>query len=79
MGYFVRQTGKYILNNWFLIAIGCVLTRKAVESAYLERGYVAVGGEWFILPTFLLLAEIARMMYRSIKEILEIGDDGYDY
>lgn len=78
MGCFVKQTGKYILKNWFLIAVGCILTRKAVEAAYLERGYKAVGGEWLILPTILLFAEIARMMYWSIKEIFEMGDDEYD-
>lgn len=36
---------RYVLENWFWIIFGCILTRLAVDYAYLERGYKAVGGE----------------------------------
>lgn len=36
---------RCIVKNWFWISLGCVLQRKAIEFAYLDRGCNAVGGE----------------------------------
>lgn len=51
---------KWIIKNWFWLSVGCVLTRKAVKYAYLERGYKAVGSEWLILPLLLFAVKISR-------------------
>lgn len=70
----MKKLGRYIIRNWLWIALGCVLTRKAVELAYLERGYKAVGGEWCVLPIILLAVEICRGMFCNIAELTEKED-----
>jgi len=68
---------RYITENWFWISMGCVLTVKAVEYAYLERGcVVAYGGEWLVLPVILLSAYMVKEVTGAMAEIfLEGGGD----
>jgi len=40
------------------IIIGLAMTPVAVQSAYVARGYYAVGGEWLILPLSLAIATL---------------------
>lgn len=56
---------KFILRNWLWLVIGIVITRNAVEFAYAERGYVAVGSEWLVLPMILLLVHFAREIFKG--------------
>lgn len=37
------------------ILASTVITATAVRQAYLTRGYWAVGGEWLLVPTVLLV------------------------
>lgn len=41
----MKKMEKYIVRNWIWLVTGLILTRKAVEFAYAERGCVAFGGE----------------------------------
>lgn len=59
-----RQDMKWIIKNWLILAAGIILTALAVRYAYHERGYIAVGSEWTVLPFMFLL----RALYREIKE-----------
>jgi len=48
-------------ENWFhsmAIILGLAATPIAVQSAYVARGYYAVGGEWLILPLSLVIATL---------------------
>lgn len=48
-------------GNWLhtiAIIIGLAMTPIAVQSAYVARGYYAVGGEWLILPLSLAIATL---------------------
>ena len=48
-------------ENWIhliAIVIGLAMTPVAVQSAYVARGYYAVGGEWLILPLSLAIATL---------------------
>ena len=48
-------------GNWLhtiAIIIGLAATPIAVQSAYVARGYYAVGGEWLILPLSLAIATL---------------------
>lgn len=56
---------KFIIRNWIWLVIGIVLTRKAVEFAYAERGYVAFGGEWLVLPVVLGLARFCKSVQKE--------------
>lgn len=62
----MKKMEKYIDRNWIWLATGMILTRKAIEFAYVERGYVAFGGEWLILPVMMLLVCMARNIRRSL-------------
>lgn len=61
---------KYITRNWIWIVAGVILTRKAVEYAYAERGYAALGGEWLVLPVLLVAVHFARKAVKAIYEVL---------
>lgn len=71
----MRKLHGYIMKNWFWLALGCVLTRLAVECAYLERGYIAIGGEWCVLPVVLIIVELCRGVCRGIAEKEECQSD----
>ena len=46
-------------REWIWITLG-IITRFATEYAYQERGYMAYGGEWLVLPVLLLTVNTAR-------------------
>lgn len=60
------------LNKHWLYAIagsmGLVLTPVAIRSAYIQRGYFAVGGEWLVLPLVLMVA----MLINEIKAVMNV-------
>lgn len=41
---------KWIIRHWIALCVGCVLMGIALRIAYAERGYMAFGGEWLIIP-----------------------------
>jgi len=51
----IRKVRRYIGKNWIFILAGILLEGKAIEFAYGFRGYMAVGGEIFVFPLFLVL------------------------
>lgn len=62
-----RKFVRYITRNWIFILIGLWLTSKAIDSAYKFRGYEAVGGEYLVLPVFLLTVEGLRRVIWFIR------------
>ena len=48
---------------WFLIAIGLILTPMAHKFETSRRGYVAIGGEFLIIPLLVLVALLIEQMY----------------
>lgn len=71
----MKALERFIIRNWFWIALGCVLQRKAIEMAFLERGYRAVGGEWLVLPVVLMAVELGRNIFWSIIEVMQMEDE----
>lgn len=70
----MKRFKKYILKNWFWICLGLIFTRKAMEIAYIERGYKAIGGEILIVPTILLVVHIVSMICESVLMLWKDGD-----
>lgn len=64
----MEKMEKFVIHNWIWLVVGLVLTRKAVEFAYAERGYVGFGGEWFVLPVILMTVFMARHIGDSLNE-----------
>ena len=62
----MKKMEKYIVRNWIWLVTGLILTRKAVEFAYAERGCVAFGGEWLVLPVMMMLVHIVRDVRSSL-------------
>lgn len=73
----MKRVRRYIAKNWFWIAAGLLLTAPAVKMAYAQRGYVAYGGEWLVLPLILLAVETARNI-SSVVSCLLTWEDGND-
>jgi hypothetical protein len=65
----MRKLRGYITRNWWLIAAGMVLTAASVQTAYEQRGYWAIGGEYLILPILLIAEDLLRGTIGAITEI----------
>lgn len=48
------------------VLLGSVLTKKAVQLAYIQRGYLAVGGEWLVWLIVLLIFDFVRSIVQFI-------------
>lgn len=57
---------KIILKNWLLLTVGLILTAVCVRVAYQERGYIAVGGEWLVIPLLVTIKAIAKSVVEDI-------------
>lgn len=71
---------KFIGRYWLTIIVSMIITAYAVRYAYRARGYFAVGGEWFILPTIILLRIELPGIIKFFKEVMYYGttDDSAD-
>ena len=56
------------------IAIGGIFTVKAVELAYIERGYDAIGGEWLVFLLVLLVAKIIKQVVLYFIKIFKTSN-----
>ena len=70
MRRFIRDVKRYLIANWFWIILGLLLTKKAVEVAYQERGCMAIGGEYLVLPVILMTVSLARTAIWTVLELL---------
>ncbi len=59
---------KIILKNWLLLTVGLMLTAVCVRLAYQERGYIAFGGEWLIIPLLFIVKGIIKLTIMSMME-----------
>ena len=57
---------KIILKNWLLLTVGLILTAVGVRGAYQERGYIAVGGEWLVIPLLVTVKAVVKSVAEDI-------------
>lgn len=57
---------KIILKNWLLLTVGLILTAVCVRVAYQERGYIAVGGEWLVIPLLVTVKAVVKSVAEDI-------------
>ena len=55
---------KWIIRHWIALCVGCVLMGIALRIAYAERGYMAFGGEWLIIPAVFAVEGYIKKMRR---------------
>lgn len=65
---------RCILRNGIWIVVGSILTAVSVKSAYVERGYLAYGGEWLTLPLVLMVVRMVRNIGHAVKYLFGLGD-----
>lgn len=65
----MRGIKRYISRNWLWIVVGLMLTEVFVKMAYVERGYVAYGGEWLTLPLVLMLVQVSRCVGDVVRDL----------
>jgi hypothetical protein len=73
---------RWFRRNWLYLAAvlaGAILTPFAVQAADKSRGYSgAVGGEFLIIPLFLLVIQLGKEVkgvFEMITEVEEVGMD----
>ncbi len=71
----MREIKRYISRSLIWIVIGLILTIVSVKLAYIERGYLAYGGEWLILPLDLTVIQVVRNIKDAVKELSEAEDE----
>ena len=57
---------KIILKNWLLLTVGLILTAVCVRVAYQERGYIAVGGEWLVIPILVTIKAVVKSVVEDM-------------
>lgn len=57
---------KIMLKNWLLLTVGLILTAVCVSVAYQERGYIAVGGEWLVIPLLVTVKAVVKSVAEDI-------------
>ena len=57
---------KIILKNWLLLTVVLILTAVCVRVAYQERGYIAVGGEWLVIPLLVTVKAVVKSVAEDI-------------
>lgn len=58
----LRGVTIFILDNWWILCIGILLTTVAVGKEFNVRGGFAVGGEWLITPLLLMLKKMCLVV-----------------
>ena len=58
----VRRVTLFILENWWILCIGILLTAWAVCVEYENRGGFSIGGEWLITPFLILVKRLLLVM-----------------
>ncbi|MCC8066391.1 MAG: hypothetical protein LIO94_04735 [Clostridiales bacterium] len=58
---------RWIVRHWIALCVGCVLMGVALRLAYMERGYIAFGSEWAIVPIVFLAEKQIRVRRRRAR------------
>ena len=70
----MKRIQRYIIKKWLPISAGIVITAVCVRMAYIERGYMAYGGEWLVLPIILVGREVFEGCICSLRTLAEKED-----
>lgn len=71
----MQKVKRFIYREWIWITLGIILTRFSVEYAFQERGYLAYGGEWLVLPVLLMTVNMARNIAGTVMMIVGGEED----
>jgi hypothetical protein len=67
----IVSTKSRKLITTLIIVASVLLTPAAVKQAYTMRGYWAFGGEWFLIPLGLLIAQFWKDVASTMTEEMD--------
>lgn len=70
MKRFLKRARWFILHYWISISFGMIATPFAVQYAYHDRGYLAFGGEYLVLPVIVMGAYILKQIISAVLEVI---------
>lgn len=62
----------WIEKHWMALCAGCVLMGISLRAVYVERGYMAIGSEWMIIPMVFAIENCIKKCRRGKKKSGEI-------
>ena len=71
MRRFRKKVRRFVRLYWFWVSLGLVLTKVSVETAYIERGYKAYGGEWLVLPVVMIVGYFVNEARMYLPDFIE--------
>ena len=70
MKQFLKKTKRFIMHYWLSISLGMIATPFAIQYAYQDRGRLAFGGEYLVLPAMVMGAYLLRQVVPAILEMI---------
>lgn len=70
MKQFLKKTKRFIMHYWLSISLGMIATPFAVQYAYRDRGRLAFGGEYLVLPAMIMGAYLLRQIAPAVLEMI---------
>lgn len=70
-----RMADRFVVRNWGTILIGLIMTLMVSKNLGYQRGYVAYGGEWLIIPMLLAIKMIVFTITGCLVEDYESARD----
>lgn len=70
MKQFLKKTKRFIMHYWLSISLGMIATPFAIQYAYQDRGRLAFGGEYLVLPSMVMGAYLLRQVVPAILEMI---------
>lgn len=66
----LKRVKRFVMRYWLAISVGMIGTAKAAELAYSERGYMAFGGEYLVLPVVVMGVYLTENLFYAVVEII---------
>ena len=66
MKQFLKKAKRFVVHYWLSISLGMIATPFAVQHAYRDRGRLAFGGEYLVLPAMVMGAYLFRQVVLAV-------------
>ena len=70
MKQFLKKVKRFIIHYWLSISLGMIATPFAVQYAYRDRGRLAFGGEYLVLPAMVMGAYLLRQVVPAVIQVI---------
>lgn len=82
MKQFLKKVKRFAIHYWLSLSLGMIATPFAIQYAYRDRGRLAFGGEYLILPVMVmgayLLEQVVPVVLETIYELIHGEEESED-